>query len=214
MELGEQRVVLVVRVRAVDEREDGRVFELPGPGVADRPLIRGRRGETGFRQVVAVGEVGQDEGRVHCGDHVGEVQRVTAVRRDDLRHGPRLDGVPQFHHGERGEPVRGQPPQLRYEVLAQGAAGAVVDQRRLAGPDGAGGIAHGAPYGALARGGEVVVQGDTAGHGGEQFFDGGPAGVGMEPADDDDGQGHGLLPYRRSKRSTRPAVSRTRAVPV
>ena len=49
---------------------------------------------------------------------------------------------------------------------------------------------------------------------GEQPPDGRLAGVGVQPADDHDGEHQPFFPYRRSKRSTRPAVSRTRAVPV
>ncbi len=194
VELGEQGAVLVVRIRAVDEREDGRVLQLPGPGVPDGPLVGRRRGEPRLRQVVPVGEVRQDEGGVDGGDHIGQVQCPAAVRGDDLGHRTRLDGVPQFDDGEPGPPVRGQPPQFRDEVLAQRAARAVVDERGLAPGQLARGVAHQAPYGAVGRRGQVVVEGDAAGHGGEQFPHRAPAGVRVEPADDDDGQGHGLLP--------------------
>jgi hypothetical protein len=61
------------------------------------------------------------------------------------------------------------------------------------------------------------VEDDAAGDVVQEVGDSRSAGVGVQAADDHDGEvGHGqsCFPYRRSKRSTRPAVSRTRAVPV
>lgn len=58
---------------------------------------------------------------------------------------------------------------------------------------------------------------DAAGDRGEQFLDGGPARLRVQAADDRYQQpGHRppRFPKRRSKRSTRPAVSSTRALPV
>ncbi len=58
---------------------------------------------------------------------------------------------------------------------------------------------------------------DAAGDVVEEAGDGRSAGLGVQAGDDRDGEvGHrqACFPYRRSKRSTRPAVSRTRAVPV
>ncbi|GAA3072276.1 hypothetical protein GCM10020254_15120 [Streptomyces goshikiensis] len=136
------------------------------------------------------------------------------MRGDDLGHRLGLDGVPQFDDGQPGQAAAGQPFQLGDEVLAQCAAGAVVDEGRLAPGQLARGVAHHAQDRALRCRGQVVVEGDAAGDGVQQALDDFLAGVRVEPADDDDGQGHDVLPYRRWKRSTRPAVSRTRAVPV
>ncbi len=66
------------------------------------------------------------------------------------------------------------------------------------------------------------MEDDAAGHIGEEPGHGRPAGVGVQTSDDHHGQVRAPVPahapprfpYRRSKRSTRPAVSRTRAVPV
>ncbi len=218
MQLGEQLAVLVVGLRGLGDREDGGVLQLAREGVGDRALVGRGGGETAVGQVVAVAEVRQDQGRVDGGEHAGDGE---PAGRDDLGHGLGLDGVPQFDDGQRRPPGIGEPLQLRDQVLAQGAAGTVVDQRRLPRVEDAGGVPDG-PYDRAGRGrGEVVVEGDAAGDVGEQSRHGGPAGVGVQPADDHDGEtGRGshrrqpFFPYRRSKRSTRPAVSRTRAVPV
>ncbi len=103
-----------------------------------------------------------------------------------------LDGVPQFDDGEPGQARVGEPLQLGHEVLAQGAARAVVDQRRLSAGEHAGGVPDGAEdRAALSGGGQVVVERHAARDGGQEPFDGGPAGVGVQPADDRDGQGDG-----------------------
>jgi hypothetical protein len=135
----------------------------------------------------------------------------------------------------RVSPSAASRSQLGDQVLAQGAARAVVDEGGLTGGEDAGAsliVRTTVPaYGRC----EVVVEYDAAGDVGEQPGDGRPAGVGVQPADDRDGEARAperagqpgrqavarspvrrpsCFPYRRSKRSTRPAVSRTRAVPV
>lgn len=112
----------------------------------------------------------------------------------DLGHGARFDGVPQLDDGEPGQPVRGEPPQFREQVRPQCAARAVVHERGFAPGQFARGVAHQAPYGPLGRRGQVVVEGDAARYGGQQLPHGAAAGVAVEPADDDDGQGHRVLP--------------------
>jgi hypothetical protein len=185
VQLAQQRMVVPVRVRAVHEGEDGGVLQLPGPGVADGALVlRGRR-ESRLGQVVAVGEVGQGQGRVHRGDHVAQGEEISAVRRDDLRHRLGLDRVPQFDDGQPGRTVARQELQLRYEVLAQCAAGAVVDQRCLTRAEHAGRVADQPSYGSLAGGGEVVVQGDAARYRPQETVDHVAAGVGVQTRDDD-----------------------------
>ncbi len=190
VELGEQGAVLVVGLPAVDEGEYGRVLQLACPGVADRALVRGGRREADLRQVVAVDEVGQDEGRVHRGDHAGEVERVGSVLGDGLGHRLGFDGVPQFDDGQPGQTAVGQPLQLGHQVLAERAAGAVVDEGSLTTGQLTGGIAYDALDGAVGRSGQVVVEGDAAGDGVQQSVHDLAAGVGVEPGDEGDGQGH------------------------
>ncbi len=103
VELGEQRPVLVVGVLALQDGEDGRVLQLPGPGVADRAPVAGRGREARLGQVVAVAQTGEHESRVDRRDHVGEPHRVAAVVDDGLSHPPGFDGVPQLDDGEPGE---------------------------------------------------------------------------------------------------------------
>ncbi len=211
VQLREQLAVLVVLVRRLHEGEDGRVLQLAREGVGDRALIGGCCGQAPLGQVVAVGEVRQQQGRVDGGDHAGQAETAGG---DHLRHRLGLHGVPQLDDGERRAARLLDALQLRHQVLAQGAAGAVVDEGRLGGGARAIGVAD-RPYDGAGDGrGEVVVERDTAGHLDEQPVDGGPAGVGVQSADDHDGEHQPCPPYRRSKRSTRPAVSSTRAVPV
>jgi hypothetical protein len=218
VQLREQLAVLVVGLGGLGDREDGGVLQLAGEGVGDRALVGGGGGETAVGQVVAVAEVRQDQGRVDGGDHAGDGE---PAGRDDLGHGLGLDGVPQLDDGQGRPPGVRESLQLRHQVLAQGTAGTVVDERRLPRVQDAGGVPDG-PYDRAGRGRrQVVVERDAAGHVGEQPGHGRPAGVGVQPADDHDGEprrdshgGQPFFPYRRSKRSTRPAVSRTRAVPV
>ncbi len=193
MELGEDGAVLVVCCCAVDEGEDGCVLQLPCPGVSDGPLVGRGRGQAHLGQVVAVDEVGQHERGVDRGDHAGEVEYVTAVC-DDLGHGLGLDGVPQLDDGQPGHAAVGQPFQLGQQVFAQRAAGAVVDQRGLVPGQFARSVTHQAPDRARGRCGQVVVECDAARHGVQQAVHDLPAGVGVEPSDDDDRQGHDVLP--------------------
>ncbi|CAM5276612.1 hypothetical protein SCYAM73S_03739 [Streptomyces cyaneofuscatus] len=220
--LTDQRTVLVVGRRAVGHGEDGSVLHLPGPGVPDGPLVGGGRRETCLRQVVAVGEARQDEGGIDRGDHIGDLEAARPVDRDDLGHRLRLHGVPELQDGQPGQPAVRQPLQLGDQVLPQRAARAVVDQGCLAGGQLPGGVPQGAAYGSVGRRGQVVVERDAVRNPGEQRLHHLVPHLRVQPADDDDGQFAPLFlrhrasprPYRRSKRSTRPAVSRTRAVPV
>lgn len=228
MQLGQQCAVLVVGLSLIHDREDRGVLQLAGPGVGDRAPVGGRRGEPDVGEVVAVAEAGQQEGGVDGGDDGGDGQQP-ALGVDDFGHGLRLDRVPQFDDGEPGGAAVREAHEFGDQVLAQGAARAVVDQRGLALVPYAQGVADRAADRSL-RGGarQVVVEGDAAGDGAQQPLHHGPAGVGVQPADDRDGQlltGHAAPdrrsepswrpdPYRRSKRSTRPAVSITRALPV
>lgn len=188
MELRQQCAVLVVGVVAVHEDEHRRVLQLSCPGVADGPPVRGGRRQAGVGQVVAVPEAGHDESGVDGRHHIGEFEGVAAVRDDGLGHRPRLDGVPQLDHREPGRPVGGQPLQLRHQVLAQRAAGAVVDEQGLSARQFARRVADEAPHGCLGGRGQIVVERDAAGDGAQQSFHHLSARVGVEPADDEDGQ--------------------------
>ncbi len=156
-------------LRPARQGQYGHVLQLTGEGVADRALI-GRRGrETGLGEVVAAGQHGQDERGVDGREHARQPGLRRGVRGHDLGHRLRLDGVPQFDDGQAAVPRRGQPLQLGDEVLAQRAAGAVVDQGRLAVVEEAAGVPYGPADGACTGSGagagrrEVVVEGDAAG---------------------------------------------------
>ncbi len=196
VELGEQFPVLLVGLRGVGHGEDGGVFELAGEGVGDRALV-GRRGcQAPLRQVVAVAQVGQDQRGVDRGDHAGDRE---PAGRDHLGHGLRLDRVPQFddrHTSAAGVP---DPEQFRHQVLAQGAAGAVVDEGRLGGGHDSGGVADRTDDGAGGGRRQVVVEYDAVGDVGEQLGDCRLAGVGVEAGDDHDREfGHLVRPASRS----------------
>ncbi len=117
--------------------------------------------------------------------------------RDHLGHRLRLDGVPQLDHRQPGPPVPGQPPQLGNQVLPQGAAGAVVDQRGVARAQLPGAVAHGSPHGAGDGRGQVVVEGDAPLDRAQQLLDGRAPGVGVQSGDDRDGQRAGHRSARR-----------------
>lgn len=187
VELPQQREVVPAGVGAVGHREHGGVLQLPCERVADRAPVRDGCGQAGVREVVAVGQAGQDERGVHGGHHVGEPEEAVAVGGDHLGHGAGLHGVPQFHDRQARHAVLGQPHQFGDQVLAQRAAGAVVDQGRVAEGRFAAGVAHAAAYGAGRSGGQVVVQGDAAGHLAQQLPDGLAPGVGVQPGDDHHG---------------------------
>jgi hypothetical protein len=181
-----------VRHGVLGDGDDRRVLQLPGEGVGHRALVGRRGGETDVGQIVPVGEVRHDQRRVGRGGHPGQRQG-RAHGGDDRGHGLRFHRIPQLHHGQPVTAARGQPQQLGDQVLAQGAAGAVVHQRRLAAAERAGGVPYGAAHGAVGRGRQVVVQGDGAGHRTQDLLHGGPAGVAVQPAHHRDGQ-PGLVP--------------------
>lgn len=164
MQLAEQCPVLAVRLGVFHEADDGGVFELPGPGIADGPLVGGGGCQADFGEVVAVGEVGQHEAGIDGGDHTGHFDQALAVCGDDLGHGPGLDGVPQFDDGRLGFTVDRKALQFWHQVLAQGAAGAVVHQGSLAVGKHPGGVTCGSVHRALLRRGQVVVQRDAVRH--------------------------------------------------
>ncbi len=117
-ELVEQRVSGVVGAHHVltagsvlDQCDQGRVLQLPCEGVADGALVVRCGGQPHLGQVVAVGEVRQDEGRVDRGDDSGQHQRC-AGSGDDRGHGLGLDGVPQFHDGQPTPAFAGEPQQF------------------------------------------------------------------------------------------------------
>lgn len=187
MQLCQQLTVLVVGVLGVDEGQHGRVLQLPREGVGDGAPVGGGRGETALGEIVAVAEAGQEQRRVDGGDDAGDRE---PAGHDHLGHRLGLDGVPQLDDREARGAVVGESTQLGYQILAQGAAGAVVDQWRLTGGEDAGGVADG-PYDGARRGRrEVVVEDDAAGDVGEQACDRRPAGIDVQPADDHDRQAH------------------------
>ncbi|GAA1909203.1 hypothetical protein GCM10009837_36810 [Streptomyces durmitorensis] len=194
VELGEQRAVLVVGVGGLRDGEHGGVLELAGPGVGDRALIRGGRGEPGLHEVVAVAEVGQEQGRVDGRDHAAQPQPLVRVRRDHLGHRLGLDGVPQLDDREPCEAGVREPFELGHQILAQGAARTVVDQRRLTGGEHSGGVAHRTYDRAVHGRRQVVVERHAPRDSGEEPLDGLLAGVGVQSADDGDvhGQGAGV----------------------
>ncbi len=111
VELPEQRAVLLLGRRVRCHGEHGRVLHLPGPGVADRPPVGGRRGQPRLSEVVAVGEAGQDECGVDGREDIGHLGGL-GVRGDHLGHGLRLHGVPELQDGEPGAPVPREPFEL------------------------------------------------------------------------------------------------------
>ncbi|KPH96924.1 hypothetical protein OK006_1626 [Actinobacteria bacterium OK006] len=188
MELGQQRAVLVVGLFRGDDGEDGGVLQLAGEGVGDRAPVGGGRGEADLGEVVAVGEVGQEQGRVDGGDHGGQPE---PSRRDDLGHGLGLDRVPQFDDGEACQARVREAPQLRHQILAQGAARAVVDERGLARRHDSGGVPDRTDDCARRGRRQVVVEGDAVGNVGEQPCDGGLPRIRVQAADDHDAEMRG-----------------------
>jgi len=165
----EQRVVSavggldVLPVRAVlPDGDDRGVLQLPGEGVGDRALVGRGRGEADVGQVVAVGQVRQDEGRIDHGGHPGQRERC-ACGGDDSGHGLGFDGVPEFHDG-KSVPVLPCEPQQFGDLVTEGQLRHLFGKGRHPHADriGAGRLAAGKKSSAARRGGALGRR--TEGH--------------------------------------------------
>lgn len=96
--------------------------------------------------------------------------------------------APQFDDREPVPAFVGDPQQSRQQVLAQGAAGAVVHQRDVGGVEPASGVAQFAVDDALRGVPQVVVEDHRVHRGRRQLQDGGAALVGVQSGDDHHGQ--------------------------